>query len=59
MADADDRRAREDEAILIVRHHNFMRYGINDVDEAYISSLSDPMLNHIIERDRELRERDF
>jgi hypothetical protein len=55
----DTRETKVQEALLIVKHRNFMRYGLNDVDERYIRSLSDPMLDHIIERDRDLRERGY
>lgn len=54
-----DREAKIQEALLVLRHINFMRYGINDVNEGYVRSLSDPILDDIIERDRILREREY
>ena len=59
MPDVADREAKIQEVIMIMRHRNFMRYGINEVDEGYVRSLRDSVLDGIIERDRELRERDY
>lgn len=55
----DEHEKRIQEVLLIMRHRNFMLYGIHDVDESYVRGLRDSMLDYVIERDRELRERDF
>lgn len=59
MAKADEREAKIQEVLMIFRHRNFMRYGVSDVNESYVRSMSDPVLDDIIERDRSLREREY
>lgn len=54
-----DRESKVQEVLMIFRHRNFMRYGVSDVNEAYVRSMSDPVLDDIIEHDRSLRERDY
>jgi hypothetical protein len=55
----NEREEKIQEVLMIFRHQNFMRYGINEVDESYVRSLRDPMLEHIIAQDREFREREY
>jgi hypothetical protein len=57
MSDVDEREAKIQRVIAIVRHRNFERYGIDDVDEAFVRSMRDSMLDHVIERDAVLRDR--
>jgi hypothetical protein len=52
---SDEREAKIQDVLLILRHQNFMRYGINDVNEAYVRGLSDQALEHIIDNDRQVR----
>jgi len=53
---SDEREAKIQEVLLILRHQNFMRYGINDVNEAYVRGLSDVSLDCIIDNDRLMRD---
>ena len=55
----NDREEKIQEVLMIFRHRNFMRYGVSDVDEGYVRSLRDSVLDDIIERDRILRERGY
>jgi hypothetical protein len=56
MPDTDDsklvneREAKIQRAMAIVKHGNYERYGINEVDERYIRSLPDWRLDRIIDR---------
>jgi hypothetical protein len=56
MPDTDDsklvneRELKIQRAMAIVKHGNYERYGINEVDERYIRSLPDWRLDRIIDR---------
>jgi hypothetical protein len=56
---SDDREEKIQEVLMIFRHRNFMRCGISDVNEGYVRSMSSPVLDDIIDRDRILREREY
>ena len=45
----DEREEKIQRAISIVKHRNFERYGIAEVDEAYVRSLPDWRLDRIID----------
>lgn len=57
MVSVDEREEKIQQALSIIRHRNFERYGIDNVDEQYVRSLNDRLLDHVIDRDRVLRER--
>jgi hypothetical protein len=56
MLEADKREQLVQAAFRIVRHRNWERYGIDDVNEQYIRGLNDRLLVHIVTRDEELRK---
>lgn len=48
MSDVDEHEAKIQRAIAEVRHRNFERYGIDEVDEAYVRGLSDRLLDMVL-----------
>jgi hypothetical protein len=50
-----NRQALEDDALTILRHRHFMLYGISDVDESYVRSLSDVELSAIVDAERDMQ----
>jgi len=54
--EADVREQLAEQALRIVRQRNWERYGVDDVDEAYIRGLNDRLLQCIVDRDAELRK---
>lgn len=49
---ADDRKAKEDRAIAMLKHQHFTRYGVDAVDEAYVRRLPDSLLDKILNPDK-------
>jgi len=48
LAKTDEREEKIQQAIAITRHRNWERYGIDDVDEAWVRRQPDWWLDHII-----------
>ncbi len=49
-----DREALLEQARLIIKSRNLLRYGVGEVSESWLNSLSDEALADIIERDRQM-----